>query len=331
MSQTVTSAESPSKRRNARTAEHTLRWVLAHEPPVVFEEAAQVFADLVRENTNGDIDVEMFLGDEYKMASGRPSLTRKELVECVIRGDIEMAHCYVSALGAFHDPLWAIELPFLFRDYEHAERVFEGPVAQELMDGMRPLGLRGIGFAYSGGYRIVPTIDCELRSVADFAGLTLRTSGNPVPEAMYRALGAKAIGADLEEIAPMARAGDIRGCEITYVRFNATKLDSVFDVVNETSHSLFTTMTVANDRWFRKLSDAQQAAIVDAGRAACRIERETAIREEAVTAKAYAEQGLRIVRMDEASHAQLRETALGVYDTLTPRFGEALIDGIRTS
>jgi len=32
----------------------------------------------------------------------------------------------VAALGAVHVPLWSIELPFLFRDYAHAERVFEG-------------------------------------------------------------------------------------------------------------------------------------------------------------------------------------------------------------
>ena len=291
-------SSSPTSRQNTRRrdAEHTLRWVLAHEPPVVFEEASREFTRVLRELSDGDLAAELMMADDFAAARGQEFVSRRELVESLQRGDIEMAHCYVAALGAFHEPLWAIELPFLFTDYEHAERVFEGPHARQLMDDMRPLGMRGVAFAYSGGYRIVPTQGRALRTIEDFAGFQLRTSGNPVPEAMYKALGATAIGADLESIAPMTRAGQISGCEITYVRFKATGLDQVFDVVNETSHSLFTTMTVVNERWFQSLSDKHQTAVMEAGEVACRVERKTAINEEAKTRADYGAAGLSQVR-----------------------------------
>lgn len=309
-------------------AEHVLRWVLAHEPPVVFDEAADFFANAVREATDGEIDVQLFLGDEYAVMAGHESISRRQLVELLQRGEIEMAHCYVAALGNVFDPLWAIELPFLFRDYQHAERFFEGQAARSLMDDMRPLGMRGLGFAYSGGYRIVPTFERELRSVDDFAGLTLRTSGNPVPEAMYAALGARAIGADLRQIATLARSGQIEGCEITYVRYKATELDQLFTVVNQTSHSLFTTMTVVNEQWFNRLEDKHQVAIADAARQACRIERETAIREEQKTKKACLEQGVKVVEMPAEQHLRLRELGRGIHHQFAPRFGQQLIDAI---
>jgi len=324
-----------SKKRHSGTerskAQHKLRWVLAHEPPAVFEEASDEFVNTLRDMTSGAFDVEVFLGNDYALSQNRPRLSRRELVEQVARGDIEMAHCYVSALGAIHEPIWAIELPFLFRDYEHAERFFEGPVAQGLMDDMRPHGIRGLSFAYSGGYRIVPTLDRELRSLDDLKGLTLRTAGNPVPEAMYAALGAKAIGADLEAIPAMVRDGQVQGCEITYVRFKAAQLDDVFNVVNETSHSLFTTMTVVNEEWFQSLSDVHQAAIHDATRAACRTERKTAIGEESATSVRCAEQGLKIVRMKPQQQAELRDAAMRVYPQFVGRFGESFIEGIRTA
>jgi TRAP-type transport system periplasmic protein len=310
-------------------AQHKLRWVLAHEPPAVFEAASAEFVEQLRETTSGAFDVELYLGREYATAQNIPRLSRRALVEKVAQGEIEMAHCYVSSLGAFHDPLWAVELPFLFRDYEHAERFFEGTVARKLMDDMRPLGMRGLAFAYSGGYRIVPTVERELRSLDDYRGFKLRTAGNPVPEAMYASLGAKAVGADLEAIPQMVKEGEIEGCEITYVRFKAAELDKVFHTVNETSHSLFTTMTVVNEAWFNKLSDAHQAAIFDATMAACRSERRTAIGEESAMSVRCADQGLNIVRMDDAHHAELKRAAQSMYPEFVPRFGESLVEGIQ--
>jgi len=318
----------PDDHRNTRRAEYSLRWVLAHEPPVVFDEAARVFENHIREKSSGDIDVELYRIADYAARRGRPTMSREELVASVQRGDIEMAHCYTSALGAVHDRLWAIELPFLFRSYAHADAVWEGPVARQLMAGMSEVGLRGIAFAYSGGFRIVPTRDRQISSLADFRGLRLRTAGNPVPELLYRKLGGSATGAPLEAIADLQRAGKIDGCEITFVRYQACGLDSVFPVINVTGHSLFTTMTVVNDAWFCRLPDRHQTTIVEAGEAACRVERETAIRQEQTTRADLAARGLTIVDLGDAARAELRAVASEVQRELAPRFGESLVAAI---
>lgn len=318
-------------RPKPRRAEHTLRWVMAHEPPVVFDEAARVFEEQIREKSSGDIDVELFRIDEYAARRGRASLSREELVACVQRGDVEMAHCYTSAMGSVHAPLWAVELPFLFRDYDHAEAVWEGPVAQTLMQGLNQVGLHGIAFAYSGGFRIVPTRERALHSVSDYRGLRLRTAGNPVPEALYQRLGGSAVGAPLENIAGMHRQGLIDGCEITFVRYQACGLDDIFPVINVTGHSLFTTMTVVNDAWFRSLPEHHQQTISDAGVAACRVERETAITHEKQTRADLEARGFRVVDMGELERAELRDVATALHTEFAPQFGEDIIDSIRSA
>ena len=315
-------------RPEPRRAEHTLRWVMAHEPPAVFDEAARVFEDQIREKSDGAIAVELYRLDEYAARRGLTSVSREDLVASVQRGEVEMAHCYTAALGAVHERLWAVELPFLFRGYDHAEAVWEGPAADTLMDGLDAVGLRGIAFAYSGGFRIVPTRDRELRSVADVRGLRLRTAGNPVPEALYRRLGGSAVAAPLEAIRGLQRAGEIDGCEITFVRYQACGLEDVFPVINVTGHSLFTTMTVVNDAWFRRLPDRHQATIVEAGTAACRVERETAIRQERETRAELAGRGFRVVELGEVARAELREHATALHAEFAPRFGEDVIDAI---
>lgn len=322
MIQATTNFEQQQAEASARTV---LRWVLAHEPPVVFEEAAAEFGRLLLEKTDGELAARLIMADEFAAARGQDFVGRTELVEMVQRGEIEMAHCYTAALGTVHGPLQAIELPFLFQSYEHAERVFEGPVAQRLMSGLPGVGLRGIGFAYSGGYRVIATRGRALRRLEDFRGLRLRTAGNPAPAALHASLGASAVGAPLVDIRRLVEEDRIDGCELTRVRFRALGLETVFDTMNDTGHSLFTTMTVANEAWFRALPEKHQSAVVEAGVAACRIERRTAIEEEARTKESCP---LAQVTLDRDSEAGLRERARAVREQLAPRFGSELVQAI---
>jgi TRAP-type C4-dicarboxylate transport system substrate-binding protein len=316
-------------RTSSRTAEHTIRWVLAHDPPVVFEDASREFAETVREKTDGSIDIELFNTQEFIAGRGGETVTRTELNQCLANGEIEMAHTYVSALGAMHNKLWAIELPFLFRDYDHADRVFEGPIADQYMKDLIPSGVRGLCFAYSGGYRIIPSKGRAIRNAGDFDGLRIRTSGNPVPGALFERLGATAVPGPLENIGPWTEQGKIDAAELTYVRFLSTGLEKYCDTVNETSHSMFTTMMVINERFFRSLTDKQQAAIADAGRAAGRIERQKALDEEKKIKALCPYKGVEIVEMSDEAKDEIREVALEVYEQFTPQFGGELIEALR--
>ena len=313
------------------TAERTIRWVLAHEPPVVFEDASLAFVEHVREKTHGDVDVELYSTDEFVAGRGGDEVSRTGLVDCLARGEIEMAHTYVSALGSFHAPLWAIEMPFLFRDYDHAHRVFESPIAARLMADMVPQGIRGLSFAYSGGFRIIASTGRRLETLDDFAGMRVRTAGNPVPKALFGAVGANARSGALQHIAHMTGTGEIDAAEITYVRFMATGLHRVHKVVNETGHSLFTTMMAINERFFRRLSDVQQAAVYDAGREAGRLERERSIHEEGLTRDRCPDEGVEVVRMRDDARDAFREIANQVYDRFAPTFGAELIAEIRAA
>jgi TRAP-type C4-dicarboxylate transport system substrate-binding protein len=310
-----------------RDSEHRLRWVLAHDPPVVWEDAADVFTETVRERTDGAIRVELSVLSEFSRTAGR-SIDRLELIRSVGRGEVEMAHAYVSALGVVNNLFWALELPFLFRDYAHAEAVIEGDIATRFLEALAPQGMLGLAFAYSGGFRIIPSRRA-IHSLEDFHGLRIRTAENPIPGAVFDRLGATAAPAPLEQIPALAAAGTIDAAEITYVRFVGTGMDSVYRTINDTGHSLFMTAMVINRAFFEGLPEAYQQALVEAAQAAARVERATSIHEEGQIKDRAAEQGLRIVRMDAPEHAALREQALAVYDTYGARFGGSLVQDIR--
>tara|TARA_R110002072_G_scaffold26851_2_gene88297 strand:- start:893 stop:1879 length:987 start_codon:yes stop_codon:yes gene_type:complete len=308
---------------------HTIRWVLAHDPPVVFEDACASFIETVREETHGEVEVQLLTSDAFIAGRGGEEVSRTELVQCLARGEVEMAHTYVSALGSVHERLWSLELPFLFRDYDHAEAVLEGPIASQLMDEMASHGIRGLSFAYSGGFRILPTTGRRVESMADLAGLRIRTSGNPIPGELYRRLGASASPGALQDVAGRTRADEIDAAEVTFVRYLYAQLNEVYPVVNDTGHSLFMTMMAINEDFFRSLPESHQATIVSAGRQAGQIERGVSLAEEARVKASLSDHGVEVVRMSPERQAEFRQAALGVYETFAPRYGQDVVDAVR--
>src|SRR6202158_753502 len=76
--------------------------------------------------TNGRLSVQMYasmqLGGE------------KEAIEQAQVGAIQLGRVSVGALGPVVDDLNVFNLPFLFRDTAHMEKVIDGPIGQELLE-----------------------------------------------------------------------------------------------------------------------------------------------------------------------------------------------------
>ena len=58
----------------------------------------------------------------------------KEAIEQAQIGALQFARVSVGALGPVVDDLNVFNLPFLFRDTAHMEKVIDGPIGQELLD-----------------------------------------------------------------------------------------------------------------------------------------------------------------------------------------------------
>src|SRR5438105_12278280 len=58
----------------------------------------------------------------------------KEAIEQAQVGALQLARVSVGTLGPVVDDLNVFNLPFLFRDTAHMEKVIDGPIGQELLD-----------------------------------------------------------------------------------------------------------------------------------------------------------------------------------------------------
>ena len=208
-----------------------VKWVIAHEPIGLFLKVAESFAKEVNEKTNGMFNIEVLSLTDYSVKYNKgQKITKDDLMALVDSGAIEMSHIYTTWLADYNKDLHALDLPFLFQDHAHADRVLEGEIGKSLLAGVsKNSNLKAMSFTYSGGYRVVPA-NFEADSVEAWAGKKIRTSRSPVAVETFKLLGAEPFdGIALEEMNQAADQGIIEAGESTYVRVldrKSTRLNS---------------------------------------------------------------------------------------------------------
>jgi TRAP-type transport system periplasmic protein len=307
-----------------------IRWVLAHEPIELFIRAAKVFAAEVEARAPGQLDIEVMTMSEYsKKYNNGVLVTKHELVDLLDSGRIEMSQTYTITLGKINRDFWALDLPFLFRDHDHAGRVFEGTVGRELLDSLQDSKkIKGLAFTYSGGFRIIPGNE-PVAQIEDLRGMKVRTSHSPVAIDTFRAVGADVVPMELEELTEGLAQADVTIGESTYPRVYALGQNRVSRVVNHTEHSLFlTTILVGTDFW-NTLSPELQAIVNDAALVAARHERELSIEDVELVQQRCEADGIEVVRMSQSEQQRFAEATQVVYDKYQDYFTAGLVEQIR--
>jgi tripartite ATP-independent transporter DctP family solute receptor len=141
------------------------------------------YAQLVRERTGGRVVVKIHhsrqLGDE------------RQVVEGLQLGTVHLAVSSTGPLGGFVPDMNVLDLPFLFRDANHAYKVLDGEIGRSLLAKFEAVGIKGLAF-WENGFRHITTAKKPVARPADLKGLKIRVMENRVHQAAFRQLGADA-------------------------------------------------------------------------------------------------------------------------------------------
>lgn len=309
-----------------------IRWVLAHEPIELFVRAAQVFADEVNSKAPDEINIEVLTLSEYsnKYNNG-VAVTKHDLVQLLDQGNIEMSQTYTITLGKVNKDFFALDLPFLFSDHAHASRVFEGPIGKQLLDSLeQSVGVKGLAFTYSGGFRILPG-NKQISTIEDLKGVSVRTSHSPVAIDTFLAMGATVFPMELEELTDKLQDSSIEIGESTYPRVYALGQDKVSKFVNHTEHSLFLTSILISTKFWNELTPELQTIISDAAVNAARHERDLSIEDVKLTREKCVADGITLVDLSEEERNKFKQNTQAVYEKYKMFFTEDLIENIQNN
>lgn len=308
-----------------------VKWVLAHEPIELFIRAAKVFATEVETRAAGALSIEIMTMSEYaeKYNSG-VVVDKHSLVDLLDAGLIEMSQTYTITLGKINKDFFALDLPFLFKDHDHASRVFEGAVGTQLLDSLQESRkIKGLAFTYSGGFRIIPG-NKTVSHIEDLRGVKLRTSFSPVAIETFKTLGADVVPMELEELTDNLGNSNVTIGESTYPRIYALNQASVSKVINHTEHSLFLTSILIGTDFWNTLGPELQLVVSESAKVAAAYERLISIEDVAQVQTRAEADGIEVVRMSKEEQTRFADATQVVYEKFADYFTPGLVSKIQT-
>ena len=229
--------------------------------------------------------------------------------------------------ASFVKRVGVLGLPFVWKSYEHALAVLDGPVGKELEADMEKQGFKVLGWAVSWGYRNVVTAKKEVKTAADLKGLKIRTIPTKVFVSAVNAMGANATPMNFGEIYTSLQSGVLDGYEHTAATTVSFKLNEVACCIAMTRHLMDPTVLVFSLAEWKKFSPAEQAVMQKGAQEAAALVRKMAPEKEAESLAAVKKLGMKVVDIDVGP---LQKAAVTAQDDLAKDFGaEAMLAQIR--
>lgn len=309
-----------------------VKWVLAHEPIDIFIKAAEKFTEVMDKLAPGQLQIEVMTLSQYaeRYNQGQP-ITKHDLLQLMEDDLIEMSQTYSYVLGNKYAPdMHVVDMPFLFRDHDHAAKVFEGEIGAKLLNSYgKNSNLQGLAFTYSGGFRNLP-LSKNIESLNELAGTRVRVTGNPICEAIFESIGATPVKFDIEDLADRMEDGTVEGGESSWPRIYACRQNEVSTVIFDTEHNLLTTNIIANKRWMQSLSSDLQTKIKQAALEAARHERDISVKDVERVGDLARADGIKVIKFSKQDQEQFKTATAVVYEQFEDYFTPGLVDSIRT-
>ena len=218
----------------------------------------EVFKAQVEEKSGGTVRVDVYsdgtLGNEADLWNG------------VRNGTIE-----VAILGTPFNQEWPVSMisdwPFLYRDLDHAKKVWTGPIADDLNKQFHEKFPTAYMLAWGPNSARTFTSNKKLTSVADFAGQKFRMPGNPIHVGIAQNLGASAQVIPLGDLFSALETGVVDGQDNGMVTVLSQSFDQVQKYVYETNHIIATLEIVISASCYDKLTPEQQKIVSEAAKA----------------------------------------------------------------
>jgi TRAP-type C4-dicarboxylate transport system substrate-binding protein len=316
-----------------------IRWLIAHEPVELFLRTAEAFKEKIAELTDGKFEIEIYTAGEYKAKFHHKvvdGVWRLDPMDFLDSGNIEMSQLHITELAKWHSTdFYALEMPFLFRDHDHAARVLEGPIGSKLLNKLTEVSpATGLAFTYSGGYRIVAS-DTPVISLEDLKGCTFATGHNPVTVDTVEAIGAVPKSFHIKDFLEKINSEglDSDAYETTIPRYLArlrAQKQSMQTYLVNTKHSLFLTSIIASNKFLASLDEETLAKFKEASVYASKLEREWSVEEaeQFANKQDHSDIGLTYRELSAEETAKFKELVQPLYDKYTDFFEAGLVDGI---
>lgn len=279
------------------------------------------FKKMVEEESKGELEVQIFpnstLGAEKEFYDG----VRNGTIEMGLPGLIMQAD--IPKMAA---PEW----PFLFKDFEHAKTVLNGPIGEELTEdleskhGVKPLAWSANGFRMFSSNQTIASLE-------DFNGLRLRMPNIPNYIELGKLLGANITPLPISEVFTALEQKVVDGQDNPIATVRASGWYEVQSDILESKHMFSPNLYIINSKFWNGLTKEQQKIIEKASKESADYEFELLEKSYEEDKKFLQDNGLKFTTPSDEFSAEMEEAAQPLYEKIYSEFDWAkdLADRIR--
>lgn len=248
--------------------------------------AAKKFNDLLKEKTKGELKLSLFPDSTLGNA--------QTMISAVRGGTIDLEMSGSPNFSGLEPKLNVIDIPFIFKDREHAYAVLDGEIGQGLLKDLEAQGLKGLAF-WEVGFRSFTNSKHPVKTPDDIKGLKVRTNQNPMYIQAFSLLGANPVPMPLSELYTALETKAVDAQEHPVGIFWSAKLYEVQKHLSLTNHGYTPLIVVMNKAKFDALSPELQTAMLESAQEAGKYQRQLNLENEKGILEKLQKAGIQII------------------------------------
>jgi len=303
-------------------AEYKMSLVLG--PPMPWGMAGKIWADLVKERTQGRINIKLYPGVSLIQGDQTRefSALRQGVIDMAVGSTINWSP-QVKELNLF-------SMPFLMPDYKAIDALTQGEVGKDIFARLDKAGVVPLAWG-ENGFREVTNSKRPIKSPEDLKGMKLRVVGSPIYSDMFTAMGANPTQMSWADAQPALASGAVDGQENPLYLFKALKMQTVGQKFITTWGYVADPLVfvVNKDIWASWTPADQQIvrqAALDAGKQEIALSRQGLVEADKPLLKEIAEAGVTVTQLTPAEREAFVKVTRPVYAKWKPTVGADLVN-----
>lgn len=308
---------------SAQSYKSEYRMSLVLGPAFPWGKGGQIWADLVKERTQGRINIKLYPGVSLIQGDQTRefSALRQGVIDMAVGSTINWSP-QVKQLNLF-------SMPFLMPDYAAIDALTQGPVGKQIFTTLDKAGVVPLAWG-ENGYRELSNSKRAVRTPADLKGLKIRVVGSPLFLDTFTALGANPTQMSWADAQPAFASGAVDGQENPLSIFTAAKLHNVSQKhVTMWGYVADPLIFVVNKEIWSSWTPADQAivrqAALDAGKQEIALARKGLVEADQPLLKEISALGVTITHLSPAERDAFVKTTRPVYDKWKNTVGADLV------
>ncbi len=299
------------------------RMSLVLGPPSPWGQAGEIWAKLVKERTQGRINIKLYPGVSLIQGDQTRefSALRQGVIDMAVGSTINWSP-QVKSLNLF-------SLPFLTPDYAAVDALTQGEVGQDIFKNLEKAGVVPLAWG-ENGYREVSNSKRAIHKPEDLKGLKIRVVGSPIFSDMFSTLGANPTQMSWADAQPALASGAVDGQENPLFMFTVLKMHTVGQkYVTTWGYMADPLVFVVNKDIWASWTPADQAivrqAALDAGKQEIVIARKGLVEADKPMLKEIAGMGVTVTQLSPAERDAFVKATRPVYEKWKGQIGNDLV------